>query len=66
LRLVSDQEDIESGLGYRWGENASGLCGRLAALLPGGPVSYFAWNLPFGGAVVLEAAKVAASLRAAA
>ena len=66
LRLVSDGQDIESGSNYRWGENASGLCGRLAALMPGGPASCFAWDLPFGGAVVLEAAKVVANLRAAA
>ncbi len=66
LRLVADVEDIESGLHCRWGENATGLCGRLAALAPGGAAACLGWELPFGGAVILEAAKMAANLRAAA
>jgi hypothetical protein len=72
LRLVADREGVESSRDYKWSVDAAGLCRRVTALMPGAPATRFAWDLPFGGTVILEATKtfeatkVGANLRAAA
>jgi len=66
LRLFNENNSIEARHIVHWFENAAGLCNRLAALVPGGPVGHFAWRLPWGSMLVLEAREVVAELAAAA
>jgi hypothetical protein len=66
LRLCIDDGAIDARRTVHWFENAAGLCGRLAALIPGGPVGHFAWRLPWGATLVLEAREAVAELKAAA
>jgi len=66
LRLVREHESIQARHVIHWFENASGLCARLAALVPGGPAGHFAWRLPWGGILTLNAREAVAELAAAA
>ena len=66
LRLSLDDGSIDARRSVHWYENAAGLCGRLAALTPGGPAGYFAWRLPWGATLVLEARESIADVNAAA
>jgi hypothetical protein len=66
LRLSVDDGSIDARRTVHWFENAAGLCNRLAALVPGGPAGYFAWRLPWGATLALEARESVAELNAAA
>jgi len=66
LRLNINDGSIDARRTVHWFENAAGLCNRLAALTPGGPAGCFAWRLPWGATLVLEASESVAELNAAA
>lgn len=66
LQLSLNDGSIDARRTVHWYENAAGLCNRLAALSPGGPAGYFAWRLPWGATLVLEARESFAELNAAA
>jgi hypothetical protein len=66
LRLVSGNERIEAEREVSWSLNAAGICEALAALMPGGMPGCFAWRLPWGVTLILEAREVVAALAAVA
>jgi len=66
LRFSFDDGRLDARRTVYWFENAAGLCNRLAALVPGGSAGNFAWRLPWGATVVLEARESVAQLKAAA
>jgi hypothetical protein len=66
LRLMVQNGPIETERAVGWFKNAAGVCRSLVALTPGGPPACFAWRLPWGGTIVLNASEVIAGLAAAA
>jgi hypothetical protein len=66
LNLSFGDGSIDARRTVHWYENAAGLCNRLAALVPGGPVGHFAWRLPWGATLVLDACESIAEPKAAA
>jgi hypothetical protein len=66
LRLMVRSGPIESHRAVRWFDNAASVCQTLAALTPGGPSECFAWRLPWGATIVLEAREALAGLSVAA
>ncbi|HEY2413503.1 MAG TPA: hypothetical protein VGI40_14735 [Pirellulaceae bacterium] len=66
LHLSCGDGSIDARRTVHWFENAAGLCNRLSALIPGGPAGHFAWRLPWGAMLVLEARESIVGLKAAA
>jgi hypothetical protein len=66
LRFVSGNERIETECEVSWSLNAAGISEALVALTPGGPAGCFAWRLPWGATLVLEAREAVAALAAVA
>jgi hypothetical protein len=66
LRLNAHSAPLASLSTHQQPESAAGLCRSLAGLVPGGPAASFAWRLPCGAEIVLEAREMVASLAAAA
>jgi hypothetical protein len=66
LRLVSGNARVETDSETSWSLNAAGLSKALAALTPGGSTACFAWRLPWGPTLVLEAREMVARLAAVA
>jgi hypothetical protein len=66
LRLVEDSGIGTAARGRRWQEDAGGLCHALEAASSHSISSSFAWQLPFGGTIVLDVRATAAQLPLAA
>jgi hypothetical protein len=67
LRLrTGAQRHVDRDLHARWDCDAAAICRRLAALIPGGPTTRFAWRVAGSASLVLEAREAIAGLRAAA
>jgi hypothetical protein len=66
LRLLTNGGPIADHPEVRWFDHAAGLAQCLAALTPGGAAQCFAWRLPWGAIIVLDAREAIAGLSVAA